>query len=376
MRPTVLFVSKPVAPPFRDGTQCLVRDLAQHCREHQALVMGVAGQKPAWVEKGRAEVLPIYGQGSGGYAPSLLANARATAWLFSRAQADLWHFVFAPNRRTSSVGRWLMHARRVPVVQTIASPPQTFSGVRRLLFGHRVVAQSEWTRQKIESDASSESALPVLVIPPCVPQMPEPGPERVERARAQLSVPRDAPIFVYPGDLETSGGAQSVECVLEPIVSRVPEAVFVFAYRAKTRAAPELAVRLERRVDPRHARVSGSVEDMPALLAASTAVLFPVDDLRGKVDLPIVLLESMALGVPVIAYAWGPLAELRGVLSVPVYDRVALVDVTVRVALDPTLRRSVGAAEQQAIQAEHRASVVAARYERLYAELLSGWRPT
>jgi phosphatidylinositol alpha-1,6-mannosyltransferase len=333
--------------------------------------MGLSGADPGWAEGSQAEILPIYAEGSASYAPRLWANARATAWLFGRAQADLWHFVFAPNRRTSSVGRWLMRMRKVPVVQTIASPPRTFSGIRRVLFGHRVVAQSQWTRQKIESHAGPGGALPLVVIPPCVPELSEPGPERMARARAQLGIPPAVPVFVYPGDLETSGGAQAVECVLEPIVSRVPEALFVFAYRAKTRTAPELALGLERRLDPRHARVSGSVEDMHALLATSTAVLFPVDDLRGKVDLPIVLLESMALGVPVIVYAWGPLSELPGVLSVPVHDRASLLNSTVQVALDGSLRRSIGAAEQRAIQAEHQASVVVGRYERLYAELLS-----
>ena len=37
--PRVLFVSKPIAPPFHDGTKCLVRDVASELRDFSPVVM-------------------------------------------------------------------------------------------------------------------------------------------------------------------------------------------------------------------------------------------------------------------------------------------------------------------------------------------------
>src|SRR5829696_814212 len=93
----VLFVSKPIAPPFHDGTKCLVRDVAAELRDFAPTVLttpeGLA-LLPAGV-KGRA----VY-KASGAFSPTLVDNARAALALLGGPRHDLWHFVFAPNPRT------------------------------------------------------------------------------------------------------------------------------------------------------------------------------------------------------------------------------------------------------------------------------------
>jgi phosphatidylinositol alpha-1,6-mannosyltransferase len=366
MQPTVLFVSKPIAPPFHDGTKCLVRDLALGCREHHAVVMGVEGDPATWAANSRVEVVPAYAH-SGSFAPTLGGNLRAARWLATRAPANLWHFVFAPNPRTSCAGRWLSRWRGAPVVQTVASPPRDFRDIDRLLFGDVVVAQSDWTKRRILENSRRPGTRPLEVIPPPVPEFVPPSSERVHAARHALGIPAEAPLFVYPGDLEHGVAVRTVESIVEPVLARLPGAVFVFAYRAKTRAAPELAHGLRERTNRKLVRVTGDVADILGLLAGATAVLFPVDDLWGKVDLPIVLLESMALGVPVVAFAFGPLCELGGILLVSLYDRTQLVEACVGVAENSSLRGAIVAAEQRAIEQKHQACIIARQYERVYA---------
>src|SRR5262245_46317548 len=124
----VLFVSKPIAPPFHDGTKCLVRDVARELTTVQPIVMSTPSAPAlARVEQARVYAAP------GKFAPSLAANLRAASWLLLRSRADLWHFVFAPNPRTSRAGRLIAGLRRMPVVQTVASPPRSFDAIDRLL---------------------------------------------------------------------------------------------------------------------------------------------------------------------------------------------------------------------------------------------------
>jgi phosphatidylinositol alpha-1,6-mannosyltransferase len=124
-------------------------------------------------------------------------------------------------------------------------------------------------------------------------------------------------------------------------------------------------------LDPRHVRIKGQVGDVLSLIQTSTAVLFPVDDLWGKVDLPIVLLEAMALGVPVVLYDWGPLSELGGALHVPVGDHEALSRATLAVMRETGLRGRVVAEQRATVARRHDAKLTARAYERLYLELLS-----
>src|SRR5690349_11903454 len=141
---------------------------------------GVA-KLPAGV-RGRA----VYGS-SGGFAPALADNARAALSLLT-APEELWHFVFAPNPRTGQVARSLRALRRVPIVQTVASPPRQFAGLSKLLFGDQVVVQSRATLDRlVEAAGRQDFALPpISVVPPPVPALQSPSADAVARARAEL----------------------------------------------------------------------------------------------------------------------------------------------------------------------------------------------
>jgi glycosyltransferase involved in cell wall biosynthesis len=371
VRPRVLFVSKPIAAPFHDGTKCLVRDVARHLTECEPIVMSSPGAVPLQAAPACVPIrsLPVY-RGSGRFAPGLAQNLRAASFLALSSRADVWHFVFAPNPATSAAGRLLSRARRVPVVQTVASPPRSFDGIERLLFGQIVVVQSRWTRERIVEAAGDDGRIGRLeLIPPPVPDLVPPAPEAVGALRRQLGISERAPIFVYPGDIELSGGAEAVARVVSPVARELPDAIFVFAYRPKTDRAEPVARALARRLDPSRVRFASALSDVLVLIATASAVLFPVDDLWGKVDLPIVLLESMALGIPVIALEHGPLCDLEGAVLVPRGDDRALISAALELWRNPERRGQVIAAGRSAVERRHRAEVVARAYERLYLEM-------
>jgi phosphatidylinositol alpha-1,6-mannosyltransferase len=372
----VLFISKPIAPPFQDGTKCLVRDIATRLEQVEPVVLSVPGAPElairstgAGVPRGTVRMVPVYAN-AGSYAPALAQNLRAAAWVLLRSRADVWHFVFAPNARTSRAGRWLSQRKRRPVVQTIASPPRSFRDAEQLLFGDIVVAQSRWTERQVRAayDAKGLSPPVLRVIPPPVPEGLVRSASDAALARERLAIPPGVPLFVYPGDLEVSSGAEVVAQIAERIRERVPDAVVVFAYRRKTAAAGEVAARLDERLQGRPVRFADSLPDVLALLASATAVLFPVDDLWGKVDLPIVLLEAMALEVPVVALDAGPLSELEGARLLSSLDVEAWLDALGKLVADSQVRR--GCIEQQRTTlARCSAAAVARAYEQLYLEL-------
>jgi glycosyltransferase involved in cell wall biosynthesis len=145
----------------------------------------------------------------------------------------------------------------------------------------------------------------------------------------------------------------------------------VFACRPKTPEAPRIEAVLRARLDARSVRFVREI-DLPALLSLASGVLFPVDDLYGKVDLPISLLEAMRLDVPVVALDSGPLADLREAVQVPAGDADALARAAVRLVKERPFRDAVVASAARAIRERYDARVVAAAYERVYDEVLNG----
>ncbi len=280
---SVLFISKPIAPPFHDGTKCLVRDVAGHLERVRPVLLTSQGSSEWRISPGKAELVPVYPT-AGAFAPKLTDNVRAAAWVLLRARADVWHFVFAPNPRTSAVGRAMKRLRGASVVQTVASPPRSFTAISKLLFGDVVVAQSRWTERRIREACQNEGSRPprLEVIPPPVPMIAPRPEESVRELLRELRVPETAPLFVYPGDLETSSGASVTASICEELARALPTAVVVFAYREKTPRAREVAQRLEQRLSGTNVRLVSELPDVLKLVQAATALLFPVDDLGAK----------------------------------------------------------------------------------------------
>jgi glycosyltransferase involved in cell wall biosynthesis len=367
--PRVLFVSKPIAPPFHDGTKCLVRDVAAELRGFEPVVMTTASARsllPSGVT-GRA----VYGR-SGRFAPALADNARAALSLLTGPRDDLWHFVFAPNPRTGQVARALQALRRVPIVQTVASPPRQFAGLSRLLFGDQVVVQSRATEQSLRRAAVVESFTlpPIAVIPPPVSALVPPSHDEIQRERAALRLSAHDRIVLYPGDLEVSSGAEVTRALVEPLRQLLPDAVVVFAYRNKTPRARERALRLERQLEGQRVRFTDDVRSMKALLCASSIVIFPVDDLWGKVDQPIVLLEAMALGTPCIVLDEGPLRDVVGAMKLPSIDSGVWLDAIARLVANDDSRGRLIDDGRAAASTVYASGVVARAYEAIYLQAL------
>jgi phosphatidylinositol alpha-1,6-mannosyltransferase len=178
-----------------------------------------------------------------------------------------------------------------------------------------------------------------------------------------------------------SSGAEVTRSLVEPLCERMPDAVVVFAYRNKTPAAAERAAALREALRGRRVRVSDRITNMHALLAATDVVIFPVDDLWGKVDQPIVLLEALALGVPCVVLDQGPLRDVEGATKIATIDVRAWLEAITELASTPATQASPVAARQRAIAGGRAAAsnvyasgVVARAYEAIYLRALAGRR--
>jgi len=363
---TVLFVSKPIVPPFHDGAKCLVRDVALELRRYRPIVLGTH-DAPALADG--IEMDRVYRTG-GSFAPALRDKARVFQRLLLGRGPDVWHFVFAPNPVSSSAGRVARALRPVATVQTVASAPRSFAGSARLLFGDRVVTTSAWTRDRLVADGAA--AARIRVIPPSVPELAPANAEWKREWFGGLDLPEGVPLIVYPGDLEISTGAALFARALPSIFEKNLDVHAVYACRAKTERAAQAQQRLERELAPhaRRIRFVGEVPSLPALLSVATVVAFPVDNLFGKVDLPIAVLEAMALGVPVVVLDLGPLRELEGALCVPPGDGEALAGACVALLDSAERRAELAEKGRAAVRERHRPAQAARAYEALYDELL------
>jgi phosphatidylinositol alpha-1,6-mannosyltransferase len=124
-----------------------------------------------------------------------------------------------------------------------------------------------------------------------------------------------------------------------------------------------------------YTRHVGQVEDFSALLAASTVLAFPVDDLYGKVDVPLVLLEALAQGVPLVVASGGPLDELTFAPKVAPGAVDALAAEVVALLRDATRRHTVAQEGQSSYRDRYTPHAVARMYDALFSEVLAPGQP-
>lgn len=361
---TVLVVSKPLAPPWNDGSKNLARDVADALTRHRAAVFvphrtGRTDRIERAVGEGVAFRL--------GRRESALI-----AWGIAVQRASLAHFFFAPNPRTSSIARSLVGARSLPAVQTVASAPAASLTGRALvetLFGDVVTTMSERTRRRLVEAGVDERR--VRVVLPSAPPRPLPDPVEVARFRAR-EVGGDRPVIFYPGDLEHGRGA---DVMLAAFARLRGDALLWMATRAKSPRAAARRVSLEaealRLGIGERVRWLGELPRIDDWIAAADIVALPADDLSAKVDLPLVLVEAAFRGRPVLVSRGVSAEELseHGVAVATPFDVEALVAELGRWLDDAELRAAIGARAHAQAHALFTPASMAGRFESMYDEI-------
>lgn len=365
----ILFVSKPVVPPWNDSGKNLVRDLACNMRRHRATVMTRAGAPELAPARGMA----VYAAHSGGFAPGLADQVRVFAHLLPSRGHAAWHFFFAPNPKSCLAGRVATRLRRLPSLHTLSSAPRDARAIVGQLFADLNVVLSAHTELLLH-DAGLAADRLVRIAPAIVPLEPFSSAQRAAARRAfELDV--SAPLVVYPGDLEFGGGAElAVAAMREPALAQI---TLVLACRAKTERARSAELLLRERVRQSglgaRVRFVGETANIHALLACADVVVLPSTDLYAKMDYPLVLLEAMSLARPVVVARATPAAELcRDDAVLAVEARADALAATLRGLFEDERERELyGARAARAVRSHYAADGMAERYEALYDRLLA-----
>jgi glycosyltransferase involved in cell wall biosynthesis len=194
----------------------------------------------------------------------------------------------------------------------------------------------------------------------------------------RLGVGEDEPLVAGVGRMVDKKGFRYLLEAIPKVLEGCPEARFVLGgggdlQPVLERRAAELGLG-DRLLFP---GMLSHPEVLELVARANLFVMPSVRDERGNVDgLPIVVLEAMAAGTPVVAsdLAGMPLAVDSGVtgLLVPEKDPVALAAALGELLADPQRARAMGEAGRLKVQEELNWDAVAMRHDALYRRAVGG----
>jgi glycosyltransferase involved in cell wall biosynthesis len=361
-----IFVSKPLRPPFRDGTTVLVRSLVE--RLPPPLEITYFGDAVRTLRPGFDRVIEAPPMG---YAPGLLDKTRILGALVNPRRLGMpMHFFFTPNRVTSSVVAMLRRLQpRTAMVQSVMSPVSAPEIVGYLRGLDAVVCASEHSRR-----ALCAAGLRGDVVH-CIPPGVELPPEASTRAADHLRL-------LYAGDLD--GDVVQRIFAITALLRRPELKGWRLTVACRPKGAHHASAReaLERglveEVATGRVELLSEVADMDQLLRRTSLQLFLAEHVHNKVDLPLVLLEGMARGVGLVSLDFEPVSEIFAQarahdldpgVAVPADDFDALPMALVELMTDPARIERVGAAARTLVRAAFDARTMARRYAELYASL-------
>jgi glycosyltransferase involved in cell wall biosynthesis len=297
------------------------------------------------------------------------------AWFLANvaSEVDLVHVV-ASQRRRSIPARLLRGAATLvglPLVHTLPGlGMQADEDLRPL--GDVTVTYSRHTADRLR--AAGFPAV-VTVFPPLPLERIRPiRPIHVVRQELRLG----SRAILYPGHLDPGNGIREAILALSRLPPRLHDATLMVAVRWRRGQDVDAEIAALETV-ARRAGVAGRVRwirhvpDMPSLVAACRMTALVPDHLDGKMDLPLVLLESLALGRPVVIADRPPMNEalLGGGRAVPFGDPAILAATFEELLGDDRTARQLAAAGRERVLALADPDRAAEAYRSVYERALT-----
>jgi len=264
------------------------------------------------------------------------------------------------------------------VFTPFAAVQKNYGSLKKLLFADTTVVLSEDSLSQLRR-LGIEGAVKIQPAVSC-PSQEELA--RIDISRwAHLTAKEDACIL-YAGDYEFSEGHGLILETIPSLLKFKPNIKFIFACRSKTPQAKAIEVQVQRAAENGGFRDNivflGEVDDMPSLIRACEIVVFPVKSLYRKMDIPLVLLEAMALERPIVCSHLPPLQELvshGGGITIDPNQPAAFIQAVQKLLTNADLRLSLGRQGRQVVQNHYQPQHMAAEYEKIYQSIASDAAP-
>lgn len=366
----VLMVSKPISPPWQDSNKNLTKNIISYVNNVHFHILTPKGYH---FDKDNVTSEDIY-QSKGDYAPGLQQNLQALFYLMTENKhIDLFHYFFTPNPKTSTVLKHFTKFKNKPSIQTVLSSPRDYTNIKDLIFGDRVVVLSDYNKQKLE-EAGVNNVVRIY------PGLDLKEVDNFSPSALEFRVKNDLLtnyLILYPGDYEFSGANKAVLEAVPPVVSKFPDAKFIFACRAKTEESKKIEAELkDYAIDlgiEKYVMFLGTADDMLEVMRSIDICIFPVKSLYAKMDIPLVLLEAMAYAKPIIISDIEPLNEIMKAeagYKITPGDIDGLVKHLLELLGSSSLRIEKGFAGRKIVEQHFNMKELSKEYENLYQELL------
>ena len=361
MSKKILFITRPLSPPWDEASKNFAFDLAQNVAGDVTILVSEENPNlPTHVTQKKAYSSVRFG---------LLQKIELLSFLLMRAKDfDIIHFLFTPTKLNAALLRFLIpkKARTVQTVATIREDLYSPAALRKVFFANQLVTYAAVAAKRLTALGFSNvtHVHPGINFEKFVPGKKDGA--LLTKWRATV----DAVIFLFPGEYTRLGGVEHIISAF--LGAQLSDARLVIGCRVKNDADKKKRAELMMHYKTAPNVVFDPVEDYPKALQTADVVLFPVLSMTGKFDVPLALVESYVAARPTIVTDLPRLREFSADtmnVIIPTGDENALTTAIKALAADPEKRLALGMAAQSYVKEHFDITSIAKSYNALYEKL-------
>ncbi|MBP5993695.1 MAG: glycosyltransferase family 4 protein [Candidatus Moranbacteria bacterium] len=368
----ILLATRPLVPPWDEASKNFAYFLAKSMESHHVSILTT----PTWLPDLPANVtqIPCYTKNELDFSEKLrlLSALRGL-----RNKFDITHYLFTPTRKNTSLINFFSRPTHGKTIQTIATLREDLYGAkqwRQLLFADRIIVYSDHSKHILERVGFDNVT---RIYPGIDLSLYQPQPKDAE-ALAFFNLTPDDFIVMYPGEYVRLGATDMLaEWLIEYYHTHPDSALkFVFACRVKHEDDRLKKVEITERFAAAgildRIRFTDTYADMPKLYNLADIMAFPVGDMRGKFDVPLVIIEAYACGKPVILSDLPIFQEFSGsdvCVTIPRGSKTALTETITFLQEHPETRTSLGHQARAFVKRSFDLADTVKQYETIYESL-------
>ncbi len=356
-----LFIGKSPSPPWNDSAKNIQKTLLDNLKDQyiEYLTDG------SYTYSGKRKGILVYKKSS-----SYSLTQKEQIELFLNLlkpdfHIDLYHYFFSPNIKSSLAARFLKLIKPKKIIQSVLSMPKEVNDIHTLFFGDQIVTMSKTSQKKLEYLGLSN----VSTIYPAV-NLPSINKDEIIHAKYNFHFSSEKTVVLYAGDYTSD--IYNLADLAKELKNEGKEFIFVFAIRLKNSYSIDEDRRFKWYVSNKlglfqdSIRIYNELESFSQLLATSDIMIFTQQDLYAKMDLPLVILEAMAMKKMVIIPQNEMLLEMN-------IDRNLIISNTIYEIKEALLtftkenRSEIGIKNYQIVKKYFESSIMVKGYEKLYS---------
>jgi len=367
----ILLVTRPLCPPWDEASKIFAYFLAKSLPGLPISIL-THGQIDGLPDTVAQE--PVFSSGEF----DLLSKTQLFLAMFRfRGRFDITHYLFTPAKLNAFAIRTFLRPTRGKTIQTVATLRKDLyseKNLKKMLFADRIITYTDRSKDRLREMGFTnvERIYPGIDLDHFSPKPKDPA--LLERFGF-----KDGDFIVsYIGEYARLGATDMLADAIISYHRKHPDSSvrFFWAVRLKNESDKEKKREIVRKFAEAGLEdrfyCSDTFADMPGVYNLSDVIAFPVVDMKGKFDVPLIIIEAYACGKPVILSdipLFGEFSNDSISITVPRGNGDAFLATVDRLEKDRERLTEMGRAARTYAEREFDLKDTAKRYAEIYGNL-------